>query len=217
MIDLHTHTLFSDGVLIPAELVRRAEVKGYEAIGLTDHADSSNIDFIVPRIVKVARELSGLTKVTVVPGIEITHVPPAVIPDLVKQARELGAQIVVIHGETIVEPVAPGTNHAGIMAGADIIAHPGLITRADAALAAKKGVYLEITARKGHSLTNGHVAALAQSVGAEMVIDTDSHEPDDLITDEFAESVLAGAGLDKKAIVKVFQNSRKIVNTILGG
>ncbi|HEY3347739.1 MAG TPA: PHP domain-containing protein, partial [Nitrospirota bacterium] len=47
MIDLHTHTLFSDGVLIPAELVRRAEVKGYEAIGLTDHADSSNIDFIV--------------------------------------------------------------------------------------------------------------------------------------------------------------------------
>ena len=30
MIDLHTHTLFSDGELLPSELVRRAEaVLGY--------------------------------------------------------------------------------------------------------------------------------------------------------------------------------------------
>ena len=104
-----------------------------------------------------------------------------------------------------------------IVAGVNILAHPGLITKADAALAAKKGVYLEITARKGHSLTNGHVAAMALAAGAEMVLDTDTHEPGDLITTEFAESVLAGAGLDKKAILRVFQNSRKIVNTILGG
>jgi uncharacterized phage-associated protein len=32
MIDLHTHTLFSDGELLPSELVRRAEMTGYEAL-----------------------------------------------------------------------------------------------------------------------------------------------------------------------------------------
>ncbi len=217
MIDLHTHSIFSDGVLVPAELVRRAMVTGYEAIAITDHADSSNIDFIIPRIVQVAHDLSGLWPIVVIPGVEITHVPAKAIGELVDKARELGAELVVIHGETLVEPVEPGTNRAGIMAGADIIAHPGLITKQDAALAAKKGVYLEISARKGHSLGNGHVAKMAAETGASLVIDTDSHEPGDLITDEFAERVLLAAGMDKKAAARVFQNSREIVNHILGG
>lgn len=217
MIDLHTHSIFSDGVLVPAELVRRAMVTGYEAIAITDHADSSNIDFIIPRIVQVAHDLSGLWPIVVIPGVEITHVPPKAIGELVDKARELGAELVVIHGETLVEPVEPGTNRAGIAAGADIIAHPGLITKQDAALAAKKGVYLEISARKGHSLGNGHVAKLAAETGASLVIDTDAHEPGDLITNEFAERVLLAAGMDKKAAARVFQNSREIVNNILGG
>ena len=217
MIDLHTHSIFSDGVLVPAELVRRAMVTGYEAIAITDHADSSNIDFIIPRIVQVAHDLSGLWPIVVIPGVEITHVPPKAIGELAEKARELGAELVVIHGETLVEPVEPGTNRAGIMAGADIIAHPGLITKQDAALAAKKGVYLEISARKGHSLGNGHVAKIAAETGASLVIDTDSHEPGDLINDEFAERVLLAAGMDKKAAARAFQNSREIVNHILGG
>ena len=76
MIDLHTHTVFSDGELIPAELVRRAEVLGLRAIALTDHGDSSNIDWIVPRMVKVAEELNSVLDIRIFPGIEITHVPP---------------------------------------------------------------------------------------------------------------------------------------------
>ncbi|MEK7309147.1 MAG: PHP domain-containing protein, partial [Nitrospirota bacterium] len=31
MIDLHTHSLLSDGVLLPSELIRRAYVIGYKA------------------------------------------------------------------------------------------------------------------------------------------------------------------------------------------
>ncbi len=50
MIDLHTHSLFSDGVLVPSELVRRAVMKGYEVIAITDHADASNLDFTIPRV-----------------------------------------------------------------------------------------------------------------------------------------------------------------------
>ncbi|MBC2695041.1 MAG: PHP domain-containing protein, partial [Desulfobacteraceae bacterium] len=70
MIDLHTHTIFSDGVLIPSELVRRAEFIGLKGIGLTDHGDFSNIDFIVPRIVAIAEKLNSVLSIKVVPGIE---------------------------------------------------------------------------------------------------------------------------------------------------
>jgi histidinol phosphatase-like PHP family hydrolase len=71
----------------------------------------------------------------------------------------------VVHGETIVEPVLPGTNRAAIAAGVDILAHPGLITKEEAMLAAQKGVLLEITTRRGHSFTNGHVASIARVCG----------------------------------------------------
>jgi histidinol phosphatase-like PHP family hydrolase len=210
MIDLHTHSLFSDGVLVPSELVRRAVMKGYEVIAITDHADASNLDFTIPRVTAACRELGKRWKIRALPGIELTHIPPETFGQLTKKARKLGAMIVVAHGETIVEPVHPGTNRAAIEAGVDILAHPGLITPAEAALAARKGVHLEITTRKGHSLSNGHVARAALAAGAPMVIDTDTHEPGDLVTDEYAESVLLGAGLTKKQAEAVFANSRAL-------
>lgn len=210
MIDLHTHSLFSDGVLVPSELVRRAVMKGYEVIAITDHADASNLDFTIPRVTAACRELGKRWKIKALPGIELTHIPPETFEKLTKKARKLGAMIVVAHGETIVEPVHPGTNRAAIEAGVDILAHPGLITAAEAALAARKGVHLEITTRKGHSLSNGHVARAALAAGAPMVIDTDTHEPGDLATDEYAEAVLLGAGLTKKQAEAVFGNSRAL-------
>jgi putative hydrolase len=212
MIDLHTHSLFSDGVLVPSELVRRAVMKGYEVIAITDHADSSNIDFAIPRVAAACRELSRRWKITALPGIELTHIPPETFAELTGRARSLGAAIVVAHGETLVEPVHPGTNRAAIEARVDILAHPGLISRDEAELAAKNGVCLEITSRKGHSLSNGHVARVAIAAGAALVIDTDTHEPGDLITDEFAESILLGAGLNKERIEEVFRNSRELAS-----
>ena len=162
MIDLHTHTLFSDGELLPSELVRRAEVKGYTAIALTDHVDSSNIDFVLPRIVKVCKVLNRFWKIRAIPGVEITHAPVQEIKGLVKFARKNGAKIVIVHGETISEPVIPGTNRAAIEAGCDILAHPGLITKSDVELAKKRNVYLEITTRKNHSRTNKRLFKLAK-------------------------------------------------------
>ncbi|MBW1708999.1 MAG: histidinol phosphate phosphatase domain-containing protein [Deltaproteobacteria bacterium] len=195
MIDLHTHTLLSDGVLLPSEMVRRAEHRGYRHIALTDHVDTSNMDFAIPRIVQTASEINRHIQIKVIPGAELTHIPPAMFASMTRKARELGAAIVVAHGETPVEPVAPGTNLAAIEAGVDILAHPGLITNKEASLAAEKGVYLEITARKGHSLTNGHVARVAKAAGAKLVLNTDAHAPSDLITVKFAGTVALGAGL----------------------
>ncbi|HUL00190.1 MAG TPA: histidinol phosphate phosphatase domain-containing protein [Nitrospirota bacterium] len=210
MIDLHTHSLFSDGVLLPSELVRRAVIKGYEMIAITDHADASNLDFIIPRIATACAELNRRWHIKALPGIELTHIPPETFADLTVRARSLGAAIVVAHGETIVEPVHPGTNRAAIEAGVDILAHPGLITRQEAELAARNDVHLEITSRKGHSLSNGHVAKLAGAVGAKLIIDTDTHEPGDLITDDLARNVLLGAGLDHEIIAAIFQNSKEL-------
>ncbi len=146
MIDLHTHTLFSDGELLPSELVRRAEMTGYEAVALTDHADSSNLDWIVPRLVQVCKDLNAHWKIRALPGIELTHVPPVMIAGMAQKARALGALIVVVHGETLVEPVPPMTNRMAIEAGVDILAHPGLITAEEVVLAREGKVALEISA-----------------------------------------------------------------------
>lgn len=207
MIDLHAHTFFSDGVLVPSELARRAESAGLTGIGITDHGDSSNIDFIVPRIVSVACDLNRLMTIRVIPGIELTHVPPMQIAECARRARNLGAKVIIVHGETIVEPVAPGTNRAAMDADVDILAHPGLISMEEVIMAKEKGILLEITARKGHSLTNGHVAKLAIEAGAKLVINTDTHEPSDLINRDQALKVIRGAGLTEADFDVMQQNA----------
>jgi histidinol phosphatase-like PHP family hydrolase len=215
VIDLHTHSLFSDGELIPSELVRRARHAGYRAIAITDHGDASNLDFIIPRVAGVCQSLSKAYDIQVIPGIELTHVPPALINELAVAARKLGAKLVLVHGETIVEPVEAGTNAAALAAPVDILAHPGLITEQEVKLAAERGVCLEITARKGHSLTNGHVAMLARKYGASLVLNTDAHSPQDLISLEMARKIARGAGLAVQEIEAMFGNSETLVRKIL--
>lgn len=217
MIDLHTHTIFSDGELIPSELVRRAESKGYRAIAITDHVDYSNYRFVLERLYETLDVLNENTPLIVIPGVEITHVPPVKIPELIVKCREAGARIVVVHGETVVEPVAPGTNRAAIEGKADILTHPGMITKEEGKLAAESGVYLEITARKGHNITNGYVAKLARETGAKLVIDTDAHAPEDLIPRSFAETVGIGAGLTPKEVENCFLNSEELINSTSAG
>jgi putative hydrolase len=214
LIDFHTHTFLSDGVLNPSELVRRAHVIGYRAIGLSDHVDSSNLDLVVPRISKVARELNRFQGTTVIPGAEITHAPPEQIARLVTEARQLGAVIVVVHGETPVEPVASGTNQAAIESGADVLAHPGFISDEQAKLAREKGVALEISSRKGHSLTNGHVARISLAAEATLIINTDTHAPEDLISYEQARKVLVGAGLTEEQALSVLDNNEKLLKRL---
>jgi putative hydrolase len=192
-------------------------MKGYEVIAITDHADASNLDFTIPRVAAACRELTRRWKITALPGIELTHIPPETFAELTQKARSLGAAVVVAHGETLVEPVHPGTNRAAIESRVDILAHPGMITREEAELAAKNGVCLEITARKGHSLSNGHVARIAGETGARLVIDTDTHEPGDLITDEFAQAVLLGSGLSRDRISEVLKNSRELADKAKAG
>ncbi len=215
MIDLHTHTVFSDGVLIPAELARRAKVMGYQCLAITDHVDFTNLPWVVNSISQGIRKMVSLNGIDLIVGVEITHVPPALIDDITKEARELGAQLVLVHGETLVEPVEEGTNLAAIEAGVDILAHPGLISKEEASLAARKQVALEITTRKGHCLTNGYVAALCRQYGAPLVINNDAHAPEDLVSRELRKMIALGAGLSEEEYFQIERNSWNIVQKIL--
>jgi histidinol phosphatase-like PHP family hydrolase len=215
MIDLHTHTIFSDGELLPSELVRRAKVLGYQAIAITDHADFTNLEALV-EAGKKARYLEDGYDIKVLAGVELTHVPPKYIAKLAARAKELGADIVVVHGETPVEPVAPLTNLAAVECrDVDILAHPGFITDEEARMAASNGVCLEITARYGHNITNGHVAHIARAAGAKLVVDTDTHAPEDLITRDRALQIARGAGLSTQDAEDALRNSKDLLSIML--
>lgn len=203
MIDLHTHTFASDGALGPAELVRRAEAAGLAALAITDHADASNLERLVRELAAFVRETQPYLRIRLLPGVELTHVPPGQLAGLVRRARQLGALLVVVHGETVSEPVAAGTNRAAIEAGVDILAHPGLITAEEARLAAARGVRLEISTRPSHGVANGHVAAAARAAGAELVIDSDTHAPSDIMEAGWRRRIALGAGLAEEDLARI--------------
>ncbi len=198
MYDFHTHTFLSDGALAPIELVRRAQVIGYRGMAITDHVGPGNLEYVVRTLTVDCRAATSRWDILVLPGVEITHAPKEDIDMLASEAKKMGARVVNVHGETIVEPVEPGTNMAAVSSGhVDILAHPGLVTHEVASIAAANGVFLEVSGRRGHSYANGHVVRVAREAGARMVLDSDAHQPGDLLTDEFALEVAMGAGLSR--------------------
>ncbi len=210
-VDFHSHTFASDGELVPAEHTRRAEVQGLSAVGITDHADASNVEDCVER----ALEAKETANIEIYAGVEVTHVPPEKIESVVERARAAGADHVVAHGETPVEPVKEGTNRAAVEAGVDVLGHPGLISREDARLAAENDVYLELTSRRGHGLANGHVARVAEDVDADLLVNTDSHHPRDFVSRDRAVEIARLAGLSRERAVDVVDgNSRRLVERI---
>lgn len=208
-IDLHVHSILSDGELLPSEIARRAHVLGHEAVAITDHVDASNID-CVGKVINAVNDIQDNWDINIIPGAEITHAPVEVIGKLAVQARRLGAEIIVVHGETIVEPVIEGTNFTALNCPeVDILAHPGLITAEEVQIARDNDIFLEISSRRGHSLSNGHVAKLALEIGANLVMDTDTHSPQDLISYETASKVLSGAGISDKELYKILRTNPK--------
>lgn len=213
-IDLHMHSLFSDGELLPSELARRAANLNHEVIAITDHVDYSNVEQI-PQIQKAIDDINANWNIKVVLGAEVTHVPTESIDGVAKKAKDLGAQIVVVHGETLNEPVIEGTNYAAVNSEyVDILGHPGLITYEESQIAKENGIYLEISARSGHCLGNGHVANIASEVGNKLLVNTDTHSPDNLITFEKSYEIALGAGLSKKeAMAAIVDNPRELLKS----
>jgi histidinol phosphatase-like PHP family hydrolase len=199
LYDFHTHTFHSDGVLSPIELIHRAFVKGYSAIAITDHVAIGSL----ARLIKEVSEDCALARahwdILAIPGVELTHVPPQAISEMAKRAKELGACIVIVHGETSAEPVEKGTNFAAVQSAyVDILAHPGLLTIEEASLAAKNNIFIELTARKGHSAANSHVASVSQKAKARLLVSSDAHHEKDLLMPSLVESILHQANINQR-------------------
>lgn len=61
MIDLHTHSIFSDGTNLPAELVRLAEERGLTGLALTDHDTVGGVgEFLAAGADSTVEVLSGI-------------------------------------------------------------------------------------------------------------------------------------------------------------
>jgi len=211
MYNLHCHSLLSDGVLLPSEIAMRYMALGYQAIAITDHVDYSNIKSTINSILEFTQNWPKHFPIKVLPGIELTHLPLEQFKPLAKLARLQGIKIIVAHGETTVEPVLKGTNQAALRADIDILAHPGLITPADIRLASKKGIFLEVSTRKGHSNANAHVVRGALKAKARIILNTDSHLPEDIISSKEVNKFALKAGLSKKAIVKIYKETERFV------
>jgi 3',5'-nucleoside bisphosphate phosphatase len=63
-VDLHSHTLFSDGSLTPTELVQLARTKGVRALSVTDHDHTGGLD--------EALAVGETLGVEIIPGIELS-------------------------------------------------------------------------------------------------------------------------------------------------
>ncbi|RJP28737.1 MAG: histidinol phosphate phosphatase domain-containing protein [Candidatus Omnitrophota bacterium] len=203
MYNLHSHTLLSDGVLLPSELAMRHFSLGYKALAITDHVDYSNIEHVTDSIIRFVKAWPKNLGIKVLSGIELTHLPLEQVGLLTKYARKKGIQVIVAHGQTPAEPVLKGFNRAAIEAGIDILAHPGQITEEEVLLAKKFGVFLEITTRKGHKITNSHVLKTALNVGAKIIVNTDCHAPEDILGRDAMNVFYAETGISENEINKI--------------
>ncbi len=207
MYNLHSHTFLSDGELLPSEVAIRYQAQGYKTIAITDHADYSNIKTIVRAIVEFCRKWPKDSAIKVLPGVELTHLPPQQFRPLANYARKHGIKVIIAHGETPVEPIASGTNKSALEADIDILAHPGLITDDDTKLAAQKGIFLEVTSRHGHSETNIHVIKQARKFGAKLILNNDSHKCEDIISPKELNQTGIDCGLTQEEIKKIYKDT----------
>ena len=208
--DFHTHTFLSDGSSSPIELIRFAYAYGYKCIGITDHGSYSNLERVIGSVKKDCELAEKYWDIIAVPGVELTNIPAASVDEMARSAKELGVKMVVVHGESIVEEVEEGTNLAAVKSEyVDMLAHPGIMTSEEAMLAVKNDIYIEITKRVGHSLTNGRVVEIGRKAGVKFLLNSDSHNYTDLYRGDSQKEVALGSGLSIEEYNRIIDYNQK--------
>ena len=208
--DFHTHTFFSDGENSPVELARFAAASDYKCIGFTDHESYCNIDELIDSITKDCKLISKYWDIIAIPGVEISNVPAKSIDEMAKYAKERGAKLVVAHGESLIEKVEPGTNWNAVNSKyVDMLAHPGFLTSEEAVIASNNDIYIELTHRAGHCLSNGIVAKIGTNANVKFLINSDAHGPDSLFCEGWQEIIAFAAGLTKEQVDEIMNINNK--------
>lgn len=204
LFDFHTHTTLSDGHAAPLVMARRCQENGYAAYICSDHVDETSVERRVPEIVAACAQVTDELGLPAVPAVEVTRVPPERVAKVAARARSLGARLVVVHGETLGDVPQPGVNLAAASCSdVDILGHPGLISEEAAERARESGIHLEISGAGLHGLSNGHVARLAIRTGTPLVLDSDAHRPEALLTEDRARQVAQGSGIDPEEVLRL--------------
>jgi putative hydrolase len=205
--DFHCHTFLTDGRASATDMWYEADRLGHSALAVTDHVALDDPQPLLDRLRREAKAWEG-DELTTLVGVEVTMIPPRKIPEAVRAARRAGAEVVIVHGETLAQAVPPGTNRAAVETNeVDILAHPGFITVEEAELAKAHDVILEISARSLHMTTNGHVARTALQVGNDLVVDSDAHAIDQLVPASLARQIARGAGVPDSAVARVLRET----------
>jgi histidinol phosphatase-like PHP family hydrolase len=205
--DFHCHTFLTDGRASATDMWYEADRLGHKALAVTDHVALDDPQPLLDRLRREAKAWEGEDLTTLV-GVEVTMVPPRRIPEVVRAARRAGAEVVIVHGETMANVVPIGTNRASVeLNDVDILAHPGFITVEEAELAKAHDVILEISARNLHMTTNGHVARTALEVGNDLVVDSDAHAIEQLVPSHLARQVARGAGVPESSVGRVLRET----------
>ena len=214
MIDLHVHIAVSSIPRTPGlpvgEALRFAALNGYRAVGLILRSSELDMPPLMP-LAKDIKRLSLHANIEAVLGVELVHIPPALLPEAVDNAREAGAGLVLAHGETLLENVEEGTNFAAIMAGVDILAHPGLIDEQAAVCAAERGVALELSCAPRHAFANAHIIRMAEQFGCVLVPGSSAAAHGEILPPRLRDRLYRGAGLTGEAAILLQHNARKIL------
>jgi histidinol phosphatase-like PHP family hydrolase len=207
----------SDGKLLGIELIRHFYSQRGKVIAITDHLSGTDVAHVTYGLQQECRLAERHWNVVAIPGVEITHVPPRAIRKVAVEAKKYGAELVIVHGETIVEPVAPETNIRALKCPeVDILAHPGLITPEEAELAAKNGIFIEISGRAGHCLANGHVVKIGTEKGVKFLICSDAHDSTDFLDTAMAKKIGRGAGMSRRAVDIALSKNPKLLLERIG-
>lgn len=149
---------------------------------------------------KEVRELSIYYNAQAFFGIELKHIPPALLEQAILAYRHLGIDLIGVYGETICDIVEIGTNFAACNAKADILFNPGLIDDVCMEIAAQNNVRLELSSHSRHAYCNGHIAQLAKKHNAKLILGSSASTLEEIYNPDMQKNIVLGAGTSMQNI-----------------
>lgn len=145
-------------------------------------------------------------------GVQLRHIPPALLEETVRFYRSCGISLIGVYGESISDIVEKGTNFSAVMAKADILFNPGLIDEECVKLAKENNVFLEISTHPKHAYANAHIAKLANQYGAKLVLGSSAQILHEIHSPEMQSRFLKGACIESHDSYELFQKLQQINN-----
>lgn len=190
--------------IVAAEYIPRADETAASALA-KDHCKTS--PFLAGLLEKqeLVHTLSIYYDMQVFFGVQLRHIPPALLEETIQFYRGLGIELIGVYGESISDIVEKGTNFSAITGKADILYNPGLIDEKCVELAKENNVFLEISTHPKHAYANAHIAKLAQKQGAKLVLGSCARTLHEIHSPAMQDLILKGACIESHNSYELLQ------------